>query len=160
MAQLVEFGCKGNLVRRPAGVLLLCLCSLMPWATGCGLFGGGQQLKQLQNENDRLLAEYRAQRERLTQLQETNAALEARVGEAERLLAQRGQGLPSSRISRAQPRPSGLNPPGNGTAAPSIPPYVPPSVPSLPGSTGQGGTSDASTGGDGGQAKWRPVQRP
>ncbi|MGN6136457.1 MAG: hypothetical protein ACTHOU_18395, partial [Aureliella sp.] len=92
------------LVRQPAVLTLLSLCWLMPCGVGCGLLGGGQQLKQLQLENDRLLAEYRAQRDRLTKLQETNADLEARVGEAEKLLAQSGIGLPSSRISQAPPR--------------------------------------------------------
>ena len=145
-------------MRRPAGLILLCLCSLMPCATGCGLFGGGQQLKQLQNENDRLLAEYRAQRERLTELQETNAALEARVDEAERLLAKSGVGLPSSRISRAQPRPA-VNSPVGSTSAHPIPPYFPPSVPSLPGTNEQPPASGQDQGNTP-EAKWRPVERP
>lgn len=126
-------------------------CLLVACISGCGLFGGGQQTKQLQAENDRLLAEYRAQRDRLSKLQETNAALEARVGEAERLLAQTGQSLPSSRISRA-PRRS--TPSSSVSATPvsnSPPPYVPPTVPSL---------HDATTSDQSGPVKWRPLRRP
>ena len=125
---------------------------------GCGLFGSGQQLKQLRTENDRLIAEYRAQRDKLSALQETNAMLEARVGEAEKLLARSGQTLPSSRISRAAPsRSSAAASTGNalprasGLGASSPPPYIPPSVPSLPASP-----SSASNGDD---VKWRPARK-
>jgi hypothetical protein len=145
---------KGKPVRQSAFLTLLCLCWLMPCASGCGLFGSGQQLKQLQSENDRLLAEYRAQRDRVTRLQETNAALEARVGEAERLLAQSGVSSPSSRISRVSPRSpaqeAGSGPP---PATGSAPPYVPPSVPSLP-ATNPGADSNGTP------VKWRPLRRP
>lgn len=139
-------------MKHSAVVTLLCLCWLLPCVSGCGLFGSGQQVKQLQSENDRLLAEYRSQRDRVAKLQETNAALEARVGEAERLLAQSGSGLPSSRISRVPPRgasaDSAQSPAG---ASGSAPPYRPPSVPSLPGS----GTEEAAA-----PIKWRPMRRP
>lgn len=138
---------------RAMGVMCLLACS-----SGCGLFSSGQQLKQLQMENDRLLSEYRSQRERVASLQETNAALEARVGEAERLLAQVGKTLPSSRISRAPQRGNGAAPSSNPPASPpsgaapqSAPPYVPPTVPSLPGPANAGATGDA--------VQWRPMRR-
>lgn len=125
--------------------------------SGCGTFGSGQQLKQLQMENDRLVSEYRAQRERVAALQETNAALEARVGEAERMLAQVGKTLPSSRISRAPQRSSGSassssgpnSPAGSGSS--TAPPYIPPSVPSLP----ESGRDNASES----EVQWRPMRR-
>lgn len=129
------------------GYLLMSICS-----SGCGLFNGGQQVKQLQSENDRLLAEYRAQRDRLAKLQETNAALESRVGEAEKLLARSGQTLPSSRLSRATNKAS---PPSSAPATSSgssPPPYIPPSVPSIPASAA---TSDPNA-----PVKWRPMRRP
>lgn len=115
------------------------------------MFGGSQQVKQLQTENDRLLSEYRAQRERVAALQETNAALEARVGEAERMLAQVGKTLPSSRISRAPQRGSAAASNSPGSTSQSAPPYVPPSVPSLPESV----TDKASQG----EVQWRPMRR-
>lgn len=142
--------------RLAASVRAVVALALTVSLSGCGLMGSGQQLKQLQMENDRLLSEYRSQRERLAALQETNAALEARVGEAERLLAQVGKTLPSSRISRAPQRGSSSNggsTPSAGTTSsnPTAPPYVPPSVPSLP-DTGAGKSSDASV-------EWRPMRR-
>jgi hypothetical protein len=134
---------------------------LLTCASGCGLFGSGTQLKQLQLENDRLLSEYRSQRERLAALQETNAALEARVGEAEKLLAQAGKALPSSRISRAPQRRSASESPAanqrsaadsaNGGTTP--PKYVPPSVPSLPGS------ADSNPAAADSEVQWQPVRR-
>lgn len=66
---------------------------------GSGCIGAARQNAQLQNENSRLLAEYRAQRDRVTELQEKNFALEARVAESEKLLARVGRSVPESRIS-------------------------------------------------------------
>jgi hypothetical protein len=95
--------------------------------------------------------------------------LEARVGEAERLLAQVGKSLPESRISRAPQRspggsaapssslpghsPAGTSAPGSGSAIP--PRYIPPSVPSLPG----GGSEDASADASEDAVQWRPMRR-
>jgi hypothetical protein len=138
-------------------MLMLGCCGL----TGCGLLGG-DQVSQLRQENERLLSEYRAQRARVAALQETNAALEARVGEAEKMLAQSGQSLPpASRISRIPPRSSmGSTSSGSGFSgsaatsgfgaggsAQSPPPYTAPSVPSLP--------ADGASG----DIKWRPAKR-
>lgn len=120
---------------------------------GCNLFGSGQQLKQLRAENDRLISEFRAQRDRLATLQQTNAMLEARVGEAEKLLARSGQTLPSSRISQAPARtPSELNSTSTATGtASSLPPYIPPNVPSLPGTDRGASNTDG--------VKWRPMKK-
>ncbi len=70
------------------------------------MFGGSAQLKQLQAENDKLVTEYRAQRDKVAKLQETNVALEQRVAEAEKLLARSGHNLPSSRLSQIPGRQS------------------------------------------------------
>jgi hypothetical protein len=98
------------------------------------MFGGPAQLKQLQAENDKLVTEYRAQRDKVAKLQETNTALEQRVAEAEKLLARSGYNLPSSRLSQA---------PGRSSFPSSTlaPPYVPPPA----------GASEATP-----DPKWRP----
>lgn len=136
--------------RLGAWILLVGSCTL----SGCGLLGG-DQVSQLRQENARLLSEYRAQRDRVTALQETNADLEARVSEAEKMLARNGQSLPAaSRISRVPQRGStsgsalaGAGVGASGSVA-SPPPYVPPAVPSLPAE------------GSSGDIKWRPARRP
>lgn len=144
--------------RHAVGGRAIIVVWLVTWTSGCGLFGSGQQLKQLQMENDRLISEYRAQRERVTKLQETNVALEARIGEAERLLAQAGKTLPSSRISRAPQRSSsGATASSTGGAtSQAAPPYIPPSVPSLPES---GAAKPSSSAGAAGEVEWRPMRR-
>ncbi len=114
----------------------------MVCCTGCGLFGGAAQLKQLQAENDKLVTEYRAQRDKNAKLQETNVALEQRVAEAEKLLARSGYSQPSSRLSQV---------PGRASASSSgiAPPYVPPSgnVPPTNGNAADG------------EPQWRPMRR-
>ncbi|MGN6546217.1 MAG: hypothetical protein ACTHK7_14280 [Aureliella sp.] len=134
-----------------ASLRALVATGLIVCLSGCGTLGSGQQLKQLQMENDRLVSEYRAQRERVAALQETNAALEARVGEAERMLAQVGKTLPSSRISRAPQRSSGSANSSTGSGSSTAPPYIPPSVPSLP----ESGRDNASAS----EVQWRPMRR-
>ncbi|MFO1063408.1 MAG: hypothetical protein U0892_06035 [Pirellulales bacterium] len=74
----------------------MCICS----SFGCNMFGG-KQVQELRLENDRLLSEYRSQRDKLAALQETNAALESRLSESEKLLAKLGQPLPATRLSQA-----------------------------------------------------------
>ena len=105
------------------------------------MFGGAAQLKQLQAENDKLVNEYRAQRDKVAKLQETNVALEQRVAEAEKLLARSGHNLPTTRLSQVPGRtPSSLS-----TTAP---PYVPPPA--------SGTTAGSPADGD---LKWRPMRR-
>ncbi len=72
---------------------------------GCG--SNTQRLQQLQNENDRLLSEYRAQRDQVTQLNERLAAAQSRLAESEKLLARQSP-LPSSRLSRLNNEPTSL----------------------------------------------------
>jgi hypothetical protein len=86
-------------LRSAFSVLLRCLC-LLPCllVTGCGTVGRSQ-MAQLQNENDRLLAEYRAQRDESTRLKESLAVAQARLAESEKLLARQNP-IPSSRLSR------------------------------------------------------------
>lgn len=78
---------------------LLCI-GIWPWlfVTGCGTVGNSQ-IAQLQNENDRLLAEFRAQRDEATRLRENLAVAQARLAESEKLLARQNP-LPASRMSR------------------------------------------------------------
>ncbi len=114
---------------RLAGMLVAC------GLTGCGMFGSPTQLKQLQAENDKLVSEYRAQRDKAAKLQEANVALEQRVAEAEKLLARSGYNNPASRLSQA---------PGRGSSALSgAPPYTPPA-----------GSEPTD-----GQPAWRPLRR-
>lgn len=110
-------------------------CVLALGCTGCGMLGGSSQLKQLQAENDKLVSEYRAQRDKVAKLQETNVALEQRVAEAEKLLARSGHNLPTSRLSQVPNRP---------TTSGTVPPYVPP--------TSEAATSEP-------DPKWRPMRR-
>lgn len=104
------------------------------------MFGGASQLKQLQAENDKLVTEYRAQRDKVAKLQETNVALEQRVAEAEKLLARSGHNLPSSRLSQV---------PNRSSASGAAPPYVPPTANPAP-----GGPADSEV-----SPEWRPTRR-
>ena len=71
--------------------------TLLAITLGCG--SGSQRLTQLQNENDRLMSEYRAQRDQVSQLNEKLAISQNRLAESEKLLARQSP-MPSSRLSR------------------------------------------------------------
>ena len=71
--------------------------TLLAITLGCG--SGSQRLTQLQNENDRLMSEYRAQRDQVSQLNEKLAVAQNRLAESEKLLARQSP-MPSSRLSR------------------------------------------------------------
>ncbi len=73
------------------------LLAVLVFVNGCG--SNNQRLTQLQNENDRLLSEYRAQRDQLTLLNEKLAVAQNRLAESEKLLA-RQTTMPSTRLSR------------------------------------------------------------
>lgn len=75
----------------------LCVLLLLAMMNGCG--SNNQRLTQLQNENDRLLNEYRAQRDQVAQLNEKLAVAQNRLAESEKLLARQSP-MPSSRVSR------------------------------------------------------------
>ncbi len=92
----------------------------MLFLTGCNTFGSAKQVRQLQQENERLLAEFRAQRDRTHELQRTNAILEDRVADTEKQLAlsyQPGEGrlsrrntFPAATTLTAPASPSGFQP--------------------------------------------------
>jgi len=86
-----------------AGLLATIFC--LATVVGCG--SNTQRLQQLQNENDRLLSEYRAQRDQVTQLNERLAAAQSRLAESEKLLARQSP-LPTSRLSRLNNEPTSL----------------------------------------------------
>lgn len=89
-----------------------CIAAFFVTLIGCGT--SGQQLTQLRNENDRLLNEYRAQRDQVAQLNEKLAVTQARLAESEKLLARQSPPTPSTRVSR-------LNEPGSlPSSAPSF----------------------------------------
>lgn len=68
---------------------LCCLSAFAPLlATGCSTFGNNKLVKQLQNENDRLLTEFRAERKKREEAERTSYELESRLAESEKLLAQ------------------------------------------------------------------------
>lgn len=101
------------------------LCSVLV-AIFCGCGSNNQRLTQLQNENDRLLNEYRAQRDQVAQLNQKLALAQSRLAESEKLLARQSPS-PSTRLSR-------LNDP---TSLPTTPTF---------GSASRGATSGAATG--------------
>ena len=76
---------------------IFCFSTLLAITLGCG--SGSQRLTQLQNENDRLMSEYRAQRDQVTQLNEKLVVVQNRLAESEKLLARQSP-MPSSRLSR------------------------------------------------------------
>jgi hypothetical protein len=90
--------------------------------SGCNSFGSGKQIKQLEQENNRLLSEFRAERQRKESAERAAQQLEARLAESEKMLARQLQGPPGAgRLSSLQlnsspsiPGPSGLNPGGIG----------------------------------------------
>lgn len=122
---------------------IFCLATLLAAATGCG--SSSQRLAQLQNENDRLLSEYRAQRDQVSQLNEKLAIVQNRLAESEKLLARQSP-MPSSRLSR-------LNDPSN-TASSSLPS----SVPSF-GSQSRGTISGSTAGSSASQIPKSPISR-
>lgn len=84
-------------------IMFLCICVA---AAGCG--GSSQRLQQLQNENDRLISEYRAQRDQVSQLNERLATLQNRLAESEKLLARQSPS-PSTRLSRLNQNPDSFS---------------------------------------------------
>ena len=101
------------------------LCSVLV-AIFCGCGSNNQRLTQLQNENDRLLNEYRAQRDQVAQLNQKLALAQSRLAESEKLLARQSPS-PSTRLSR-------LNDP---TSLPTTPTF---------GSASRGATSGSASG--------------
>jgi hypothetical protein len=66
---------------------------------GCNAFGLRNQLKQLEVENNRLLSEFRAERQRREAAERTAEQLELRLAESEKLLARQNQQAAGGRLS-------------------------------------------------------------
>ncbi len=71
--------------------------------TGCNSFSNRTLVKQLQGENERLISEFRAQKDLSNRLAERNQLLEGRLAESEKLIARelgasRISSLPSARL--------------------------------------------------------------
>jgi hypothetical protein len=83
-----------------AGIILI--------LTGCNSMGAGKQLKQLELENNRLLSEFRAERQRRESAERTAQRLETLLAESEKTLARQLQGPPGAgRLSSLPLSPSG-----------------------------------------------------
>lgn len=66
---------------------------------GCNAFGIRGQLQQLELENNRLLSEFRAERQRREAAERTAQQLELRLAESEKLLARQNQQATGGRLS-------------------------------------------------------------
>ena len=99
---------------------------------GCNSFGSGKLVQQLQNENERLLTEFRAERERRESAERLNSTLEAKLSESEKLLARQTLGSTPNRVSSLQP-----------ALGPSSPLPTTGSNSSGPSNAGQVGTGDS-----------------
>ncbi len=146
--------CEPHLsAKAPHALLLGLLVGLTVCASGCG--GTSQRLQQLQNENDRLLSEYRAQRDQVTQLNERLATLQNRLAESEKLLARQSPS-PSTRLSRLNNDPNGFSGSSpRGTAGKPT---------SSTTNSAQGGAVNPSSSGSAGplaneELYWRPMRR-
>lgn len=67
--------------------------------SGCNSFGNSRLVKELQSENERLLGEFRGQRDRATELEKANRQQAERLAESEKLLARLSQGTSAGRLS-------------------------------------------------------------
>ena len=81
---------RGRLGPRPVGLPAISLASLLllgiASSSGCSWFGG-TRIEQYQAENQRLIEDFRLQRDRSSQLERQNQTLESRVAELENRLA-------------------------------------------------------------------------
>jgi hypothetical protein len=78
-------------------------------SSGCsGLnLGKGKQIQQLEMENNRLLSEFRAERQRREVAERTAQQLENRLAESEKLLARQAQSMPGRLSSLPSASPAG-----------------------------------------------------
>ncbi|QDV15176.1 hypothetical protein CA51_50880 [Rosistilla oblonga] len=87
----------------PQAVFLLCVAMLLPASTGCSLFGR-DKAAHLESESERLLADYRYERERANRLELLNNVLTQRVESLEKRLAiNTDQTAPTPVADRRQP---------------------------------------------------------
>lgn len=117
-------------------LFLLFLCHAV--ATGCG---SHHRIVQLQSENERLLAEFRSQRDQNRDLSQKNTILEARVAESEKMLAQLNNSS-KGRLSMLE----------RGTQTGSSLPLPNTSLPSGPGASSNLGEANSSL-------QWKPVRK-
>jgi hypothetical protein len=107
--------------------IVLTITALMLVSTGCNSIGAGKQVKQLEMENNRLLSEFRAERQRRETAERAAQQLENRLAESEKLLARqvspgassanspgRLSSLPLNSLSPGQPQAQGS--PGQNSA--------------------------------------------
>ena len=91
---------------RAVGWRLLCgACglALLGVASGCNSLGNSRLVKELQTENERLLSEFRGQRDRAAELEKANRLQAERLAESEKMLARLTQGVGSGRLSSLPP---------------------------------------------------------
>lgn len=74
----------------------VCICTFA--APGCNSFGNAKLVQELRSENERLLTEFRSERDRREESEEALAQIENRLAESEKLLARQYQ-QPASRLS-------------------------------------------------------------
>ncbi len=110
-------GCEPQSVR----CVLVAFVLIVPLA-GCNSFGNGKLIQQLRGENERLLTEFRAQRDRADDSVQENRLLRQRLAESEKLLARQAQSSVSGRLSRLQSVASQPAGPGNLPPTSSLPP--------------------------------------
>lgn len=94
---------KPSPIWRPAGVLGLASMILFS-SSGCNLFGIAvtTTVRELRHENERLLTEFRAEKKRREEMENTLRTMEARLAESEKMVAQ--QHSPSTeRFSQLNP---------------------------------------------------------
>lgn len=73
-----------------------CVCTFA--APGCNSFGNAKLVQELRSENERLLTEFRSERDRREESEKALAQIESRLAESEKLLARQYQ-QPASRLS-------------------------------------------------------------
>ncbi len=83
-------------------VALLLIGMIASLFSGCQQGPGGMAMRQYQQDSDRLLSEFRAQKKRAEELETRNAQLEQRLAESEKLLALGPTG-PQSERELSQP---------------------------------------------------------
>lgn len=102
---------------------VLAMISVLVLVTGCNSFGNAKLVQELRSENERLLAEFRAERDRREEAERTQKLMETRLAESEKLLARSYNAPGPSRLSSLpqydQPTSSGF--PGNDSRPSSIP---------------------------------------
>ena len=88
-----------------AALTSLALFAAVSTSVGCKSASSFFGDRQLQNENTRLLSEFRTQKNRADQLASRNQQLESRLGESEKMVAQMFPGKPLGRLSSNTQRP-------------------------------------------------------